>query len=93
MNTICEEINHNHNSSGHNISDDMVLDEPTHQQQTDDDSMGMKYEVALMTDIRSNEKFLLSCAPAMSRLSNQKNALARLKIQKLLYDLEFEKKF
>uniref|UniRef100_A0A182IZ45 MADF domain-containing protein n=1 Tax=Anopheles atroparvus TaxID=41427 RepID=A0A182IZ45_ANOAO len=37
----------------------------------------------------SDERFLLSCAPALQRLSKQKNALVRLKIQQLLYDMEF----
>lgn len=37
-----------------------------------------------------DERFLLSCLPILKRLSNKKNALARLKIQQLLYDIEFE---
>lgn len=37
-----------------------------------------------------DERFLLSCAPILKRLSNKKNALARLKIQQLLFDIEFD---
>ncbi|XP_061392049.1 transcription factor Adf-1-like [Musca vetustissima] len=37
----------------------------------------------------SDEKFLLSCAPAMRRLTNRQNAIARLQIQQLLFDIEF----
>lgn len=37
-----------------------------------------------------DERFLLSCLPSLKRLSNKKNALARLKIQQLLYDIEFD---
>lgn len=36
-----------------------------------------------------DERFLLSCLPIFQRLSNKKNALARLKIQQLLFDIEF----
>lgn len=36
-----------------------------------------------------DERFLLSCLPILKRLSNKKNALARLKIQQLLFDVEF----
>ncbi|XP_013115953.2 transcription factor Adf-1 [Stomoxys calcitrans] len=37
----------------------------------------------------SDEKFLLSCAPAMRRLTNRQNARARLEIQQILFDIEF----
>lgn len=37
----------------------------------------------------SNEKFLLSCAPILRRLSDKKNCLARLRIQQILYEIEF----
>lgn len=37
-----------------------------------------------------DERFLLSCAPILKRLPNKKNALARLKIQQLLFDIEFD---
>ncbi|XP_058056569.1 uncharacterized protein LOC131207950 [Anopheles bellator] len=37
-----------------------------------------------------DERFLLSCAPVLQRLSKKKNALVRLKIQQLLYQVEFE---
>lgn len=36
-----------------------------------------------------DERFLLSCLPILQRLPTKKNALARLKIQQLLYDIEF----
>lgn len=36
-----------------------------------------------------DERFLLSCLPILQRLPNKKNALARLKIQQLLFDIEF----
>lgn len=36
-----------------------------------------------------DERFLLSCLPIFKRLSNRKNALARMKIQQLLFDIEF----
>lgn len=38
----------------------------------------------------SDEKFLLSCAPTLRRLTARQNALARLKIQQLLFDIEFK---
>lgn len=37
-----------------------------------------------------DERFLLSCLPIMKRLPTRKNALARLKIQQLLYEIEFD---
>lgn len=37
-----------------------------------------------------DERFLLSCLPILKRLPNKKNALARLKIQQLLFDIEFD---
>ncbi|KAG6447082.1 transcription factor Adf-1-like [Manduca sexta] len=36
-----------------------------------------------------DELFLLSCAPTLKRLNSKKNAVARLKIQKVLYEAEF----
>lgn len=38
----------------------------------------------------SDERFLLSCLPIMKRLPTRKNALARLRIQQLLYEIEFD---
>lgn len=38
----------------------------------------------------SDERFLLSCLSTLQRLPKKKNALARLKIQQILFDLEFE---
>ncbi|XP_049869207.1 transcription factor Adf-1-like isoform X3 [Pectinophora gossypiella] len=36
-----------------------------------------------------DELFLLSCAPIMKRLNSKQNAVARLKIQQVLYEAEF----
>ncbi|KAM7352524.1 uncharacterized protein ACRADG_005003 [Cochliomyia hominivorax] len=41
----------------------------------------------------SHEKFLLSCAPILRRLTHKQNALARLKIQQILYDIEFKQEY
>lgn len=41
----------------------------------------------------SDEKFLLSCAPILRRLPNKKNQLARLRIQQLLFELEYDEKY
>lgn len=46
------------------------------------------HQMAMHND--PDERFLLSCLPIMKRLPNKKNALARLKIQQLLFDIEFE---
>lgn len=37
-----------------------------------------------------DERFLLSCLPILKRLSTRKNALARMKIQQMLYEIEFD---
>lgn len=37
-----------------------------------------------------DERFLLSCLPILKRLPNKKNALARLRIQQLLFEIEFD---
>lgn len=36
-----------------------------------------------------DERFLLSCLPILQRLDNKKNASARLQIQQVLYNVEF----
>lgn len=41
----------------------------------------------------ADERFLLSCAPILRRLSSKKNQLARLKFQQLLYELEYDEKY
>lgn len=41
----------------------------------------------------SDERFLLSCAPILRRLPNKKNQLARLRIQQLLFELEYDEKY
>ncbi|XP_053677804.1 uncharacterized protein LOC128727877 [Anopheles nili] len=40
-----------------------------------------------------DERFLLSCAPILRRLSNKKNQMARLKIQQVLYEVEYGEKY
>lgn len=40
----------------------------------------------------SDEKFLLSLAPNLRRLNTKKNTMARIKIQQLLFELEFDEK-
>ncbi|XP_050079048.1 uncharacterized protein LOC126565881 [Anopheles maculipalpis] len=40
-----------------------------------------------------DERFLLSCAPILRRLPNKKNVLARLKIQQMLFELEYDEKY
>lgn len=42
-----------------------------------------------MQFLDSDEKFLLSCAPALKRLTPRQNSYIRLSIQKLLFDVEF----
>lgn len=37
----------------------------------------------------SDERFLLSCAQSLRRLTPKQNGLARLKIQQILYEIEF----
>jgi hypothetical protein len=37
----------------------------------------------------SDERFLLSCAPALKRLTPRQNSYVRFSIQKLLFDVEF----
>lgn len=46
-------------------------------------------EYATLMNIDGDDKFLLSCSPILKRLSRHKNALARLKIQQILYNIEF----
>ncbi|XP_052869755.1 uncharacterized protein LOC128275331 [Anopheles cruzii] len=55
-------------------------------------------EITKKTDARlgitdPDERFLMSCAPILQRLPNKKNLLARLKIQQMLYELEYEEKY
>lgn len=45
------------------------------------------------TCMDSDERFLLSCAPILRRLPNKKNQLARLRIQQLLFELEYDEKY
>ena len=40
-----------------------------------------------------DERFLLSCLPILQRLTNKKNVLAKIKIQTLLYELEYDEKY
>lgn len=41
----------------------------------------------------SDEKFLLSLSPALKRLNAKKNFLARIKMQQLLFEIEFDEKY
>lgn len=40
-----------------------------------------------------DERFLLSCLPILKRLPNKKNALARVRIQQTLFEIEFDENF
>ena len=63
--------------------------------ETNDTSCSFKGESDPKVDIignsilNSNERFLLSCAPALQRLTARQNAFVRLSIQQLLFDVEF----
>lgn len=49
-------------------------------------------QVEIISSVYSNdpdEKFLMSCLPVLKRLPAKKNALLKLKIQTLLYEVEF----
>lgn len=41
----------------------------------------------------SDEKFLLSLAPSMRRLPVKKNTMARIRIQQLLFEMEYDEKY
>ncbi len=45
---------------------------------------------SLQQDVDEHEHFLLSFAPALRRLEPRKQAMARLRMQTLFFDLEFE---
>ena len=47
---------------------------------------------SFISDSDSDEKFLLSCTPILRRMSAKKNHLARLKIQQILYEIEYDEK-
>lgn len=49
--------------------------------------------VVTQSELDSDEKFLLSLGPAMKRLNTKKNFLARIKIQQLLFEMEFDEKY
>ncbi|XP_055839076.1 putative uncharacterized protein DDB_G0272456 [Episyrphus balteatus] len=59
------------------------------QQQTTKSNTLTAEEYATLMNIDGDDKFLLSCSPILKRLSRHKNALARLKIQQILYNIEF----
>lgn len=48
-----------------------------------------KHEVITQMSNDPDEKFLQSCLPVLKRVTAQKNALLKLKIQTLLYEIEF----
>lgn len=57
------------------------------EQRFEEDNGTTNYEVMSFDD---NDKFLLSCAPALRRLTKRKNALARIKILSALFEIEFD---
>ncbi|XP_055307070.1 uncharacterized protein LOC129571322 [Sitodiplosis mosellana] len=73
-------------TSHSSINNDSQLQSPTRQQ--------TKVLTQTNTNTSNNndpdERFLLSCLPILKRLPNKKNALARLRIQQLLFEIEFE---
>lgn len=65
-----------------------------HQQSSNNSNDDIKEQSLEVTSVSAygldpDERFLLSCAPILKRLSHKKNALARLKMQQILYDIEF----
>ena len=42
-----------------------------------------------VTEMDADEQFLLSCLPALKRLRPRDNAIARMRIQQVLFDVEF----
>lgn len=48
---------------------------------------------SMSVELDSDDKFLLSLSPALKRLNAKKNFLARIKIQQLLYEIEFDEKY
>lgn len=75
-------------TSHSSINNDTQIQSPSRQQ--------TKFSTTQSTAVSSSncndpdERFLLSCLPIMKRLPNKKNALARLKIQQLLFEIEFD---
>jgi hypothetical protein len=63
---------------------------------TDDCEMSQndqpKYETSYTTK-DPDEAFLHSCLPILKRLPKKKNILARLRIQQILFELEFDEKY
>lgn len=74
-------------STGHSSTNN-----DTHQHQTPS-----RQQTKVLTQQRSvssnedpDERFLLSCLPVLKRLPNKKNSLARMKIQQILFEIEFD---
>lgn len=64
----------------------MPFDEPSSSFKTEPDS---KVASVILSSADSDERFLLSCAPALKRLNARQNAYVRMSIQHLLFEVEF----
>lgn len=69
-----------------------------HQQSSNNSTDDIKEQSLEVTSVSAygldpDERFLLSCSPILKRLSHKKNALARLKMQQILYDIEFGEEY
>ncbi|KFB47776.1 hypothetical protein ZHAS_00015847 [Anopheles sinensis] len=63
------------------------------QREEESRSQGGKEMDARLGITDPDERFLMSCAPILRRLPNKKNLIARLRIQQLLYELEYDEKY
>ncbi|XP_058177093.1 uncharacterized protein LOC131293031 [Anopheles ziemanni] len=63
------------------------------QREEESRSQGSKEMDARLGITDPDERFLMSCAPILRRLPNKKNLIARLRIQQLLYELEYDEKY
>ncbi|XP_001867033.2 uncharacterized protein LOC6050421 [Culex quinquefasciatus] len=91
------------NSSGNSARIEVIQQKQHHTEQMQDDTVKPVTTVPVVESSQQvvapspatvaitdpDERFLLSCAPVLKRLSTQKNALVKLKIQQLLYEVEF----
>lgn len=70
--------------------DEQHQDGQSHQQHQHHHHQHNQHNSKILYSNDADERFLLSCLPTLQRLPKKKNALARLKIQQTLFDLEFE---
>lgn len=63
----------------------MPFDEPSSSFKADSESKATN----TIANSDSDERFLLSCGPALKRLNARQNAFVRLSIQHLLFEVEF----